>query len=92
MILRWTPTALRDLESLHAYIAEDNPRASAETADRIVSGIEALGRHPEMGRRGRVAGTRELIVTPYVVAYRLQSTAIEVLAIIHAARRWPDSF
>jgi toxin ParE1/3/4 len=92
MILRWTPTALRDLESLHAYIAEDNREASAETGDRIVSGIEALERHPEMGRRGRVGGTRELIVAPYVVAYRMKSTAIEVLAIIHAARRWPDSF
>jgi toxin ParE1/3/4 len=92
MILRWTPTALRDLESLHAYIAEDNREASAETADRIVSGIEALERHPEMGRRGRVASTQELIVAPYVVAYRVKSTAIEVLGIIHAARRWPDSF
>jgi toxin ParE1/3/4 len=92
MILRWTPTALRDLESLQAYIGEDSPRASADTAYRIVSGIEALERNPEMGRIGRVAGTRELIVAPYVVAYRVKSAAIELLGIIHSARRWPDAF
>ncbi len=92
MIVRWTPTALRDLESLHGYVAEDKPRAAAATVERILSGIDALARHPEMGRRGRVAGTRELVVSPYIVAYRVKRGAIEVVAIIHAARRWPDSF
>jgi toxin ParE1/3/4 len=45
-----------------------------------------------MGRKGRVAGTREFIVSPFVVAYRVKKDAIEVMAIIHGARRWPDSF
>jgi toxin ParE1/3/4 len=84
MIVRWTPTALRDLKSLHGY--------AAATVELSLSGIDALARHPEMGRRGRVAGTRELIVAPYVVAYRITKGAIEIVAIIHAARRWPDSF
>jgi addiction module RelE/StbE family toxin len=92
MIVRWTPTALRDLESLHGYVAEDKPRAAAATVEGILSGIDALARHPEMGRKGRVAGTRELIVSPYIVAYRITKGAIEIVAIIHAARRWPDSF
>jgi toxin ParE1/3/4 len=92
MIIRWTPTALRDLESLHGYVAEDKPRAAAATVERILSGIDALSRHPEMGRRGRVAGTRELIVAPYIVAYRMSRGTAAIVAIIHAARRWPDSF
>jgi len=91
MTVRWTPTALRDLESLDAYIAEDAPEAAALTVERILSGIEALKRHPEMGRRGRVAGTRELVIAPYIVAYRTAQAAIEILAVIHGARRWPDS-
>jgi toxin ParE1/3/4 len=45
-----------------------------------------------MGRKGRVPGTRELIITPYIVAYRTRGTALEVVAIIHAARHWPDYF
>ena len=91
MIIRWTPTALRDLESLDACSAEDAPLAAAATLERILSGIEALKRHPEMGRRGRVAGTRELVVAPYIVAYRAAKSAIQILAVIHGARRWPDS-
>ena len=45
-----------------------------------------------MGRTGRVAGTRELVIAPYVIAYRSRKSVIEILAIIHGARRWPDSF
>jgi toxin ParE1/3/4 len=92
MTIRWTPTGLRDLEPLHAYIADDNADAAARTVDKVVSAIEELQRHPGLGRKGRVAGTRELLIAPYVVAYRTTKAAIEVLAIIHGARRWPDSF
>jgi len=89
MIVRWTPGALRDLECLHGYVAEDNLPA---TVERILSGIEALSRHPDMGRKGRVPDTRELIISPYIVVYRTKATTLELLAIIHSARRWPDSF
>lgn len=92
MIIRWTPTALRDLESLHEYVAEDSLPAAAATVERILSGIEALSRHPDMGRKGRVPGTRELMITPYIMAYKTKGTALEAVAIIHAARRWPDCF
>jgi len=92
MTIRWTPTALRDLESLHAFVSEESPAAAAGTVALVVSGIDALRLHPSMGRKGRVKGTRELVVTPYVVAYRAERGAIEVLAIVHGARKWPDSF
>jgi plasmid stabilization system protein ParE len=84
MMVRWTPTALRDLGSLHD--------SAAATVELSLSGLAALARHPEMGRKGRVAGTRELIVAPCIVVYRITRGAIEIVAIIHAARRWPDSF
>lgn len=92
MIFRWTPTALHDLESLHDYISQDHAAAASAMIDSLLAGIAALGRHPEMGRTGRAAGTRELVIAPYVVAYRARRTAIEVLAIIHGARRWPKRF
>jgi toxin ParE1/3/4 len=92
MIVRWTPTGLRDLECLHAYVAEDNAEAAAITVERILTAIEELRRHPEMGRRGRVTGTRELVVPPYIIAYRAKGTALQILGVIHGTRRWPDSF
>jgi toxin ParE1/3/4 len=92
MTIRWTPTALTDLQSVHAYIAEDNHQASVATVDHLLDAIRELGKYPQMGRPGRVSGTRELVVRPYVIAYRPRRNAIEVLAIIHGARRWPKGF
>jgi toxin ParE1/3/4 len=92
MKLRWTKTALRDLESLHRYIQTDNPKAADRFVDRILAGIELLPHQPGMGRAGRVAHTREFVVPPYVVVYRLKRDEVAVVAIIHSARRWPDSF
>ncbi|HEV8146672.1 MAG TPA: type II toxin-antitoxin system RelE/ParE family toxin [Bryobacteraceae bacterium] len=92
MTVRWTVSGLGDLESLHAFIEADNRDAAADTVDRIVELIDRLPRHPELGRKGRVAGTREVILPPFVTAYRQTRAAIEILGIIHSARRWPDSF
>jgi toxin ParE1/3/4 len=92
MTVRWTPTALRDLESLHACIRDDNPAAADAFVGKILAGIGALTQHPEMGRTGRLAATRELAVHPFVLAYRLRRGIVEILAIIHGARRWPDRF
>lgn len=92
MTVRWGPTALHDIESLHAYVAEDNFAAAAETVERILSGIDNLARFAEIGRKGRVPGTRELIIAPYVVVYRVSEDTVELVAIIHSARKWPDAF
>lgn len=92
MTVRWTTAASKDYAAAHAYIAEGNLRAANAVMDRILEGIAALERHPEMGRKGRVSGTRELVVAPYVVAYRMRQGVIEILAIIHGARKWPDWF
>ena len=90
MTVRWTPTALRDLQALHSFITEDRTHAAVGIVDRILDGIAALERFPDMGRPGRVSGMRELVVSPYAVAYRVRRGMAELLAIIHGARRWPD--
>ncbi len=90
MTVDWTRTALRDLENVHAYIFVDSRIAAAETVDALLSGVAALEQHPEMGRKGRLAGIRELVFTPYVVAYRVRRGAIEIVAVIHGARKWPE--
>jgi toxin ParE1/3/4 len=92
MTIRWTSTASNDLESIHDYIARDNSDAAIEVAQRIASAIEGLKRHPEMGRRGRAPGTRELISVPYIVTYRIRDSVVVIVNIVHSARRWPAAF
>ncbi len=95
MTINWSPEAIRDLISLRAYIAEENPADARRIVLRIIHNIEhLLPDNPHMGRPGRVPGTRELVIpqTPYIVPYRLQREAIQIMRVYHGARRWPDSF
>jgi toxin ParE1/3/4 len=94
MRLRWTAPALRDLEEIGDYIARDNTAAAARLVTDILDRTDLLAKHPHIGRPGRVPGTRELVVTdtPYIVPYRVCGDVVQILAVLHGARRWPDSF
>jgi toxin ParE1/3/4 len=89
----WTEPAVRDLAAARAYIAQDNARAADRQVERVVAAVEGLIRFPEIGRPGRRAGTRELVVnrTPYIAAYRLRGDTIEILRVMHGRQRWPDT-
>ncbi|HVL70279.1 MAG TPA: type II toxin-antitoxin system RelE/ParE family toxin [Beijerinckiaceae bacterium] len=89
----WTGRAASGLRSARRRIAKVNPTAAARFADRTVREAAKLGQYPRLGRVGRVEGTRELVVagTPYLVAYRITATEVQILAVIHGARRWPKS-
>jgi toxin ParE1/3/4 len=88
----WLPRALADRDAQIDYIARDSPKAAIGQGDRIESQIETLSAYPEMGREGRVAGTRELVVsrTPFIVVYRVRAGRVEILRVLHGARMWPE--
>lgn len=93
MKIRWTPIAASDLKATYEYINKDSVPNANKIVDRILSGIEMLERYPHLGREGRVEGTRELAIsgTPFLVFYRIRRNQVEVLGVLHAARKWPDS-
>jgi toxin ParE1/3/4 len=89
----WSPQAIDDLVALRTYIEQDNPAAARRIVLHIIQNIDTLlPRSPEMGRPGRVPGTRELIIprTPFIVPYRLEGNTIQILRVLHGARRWPE--
>jgi toxin ParE1/3/4 len=88
--VRWLRVALANLDAEAEYIAEDNPAA----VQKIFRAVDLLKKEPAMGRAGRVAGTRELVVaeTPYIIPYRVRGDAVEILRVFHAAREWPEKF
>lgn len=90
MRIRWLAAAAADLESVFAYIAQDNREAAGVEVERVLEAIGRLGMHPALGRAGRVAGTRELVVSPYVVAYRIKAGNVQVLRVLHGSRNWPE--
>jgi len=87
--LRWTRLAIADLDTAYAYVAADNPTAANHLIGRIERAAQVLRQHPAAGQAGRIEGTRELVVTgtPFVIPYRVRSNTIEILAVIHGARK-----
>jgi len=86
-----TPASQNWLDDEAAYIAEDNPRVAAEFVRYMRDSAAMLADHPNMGRCGRIAGTRELVVTrfSYILPYRVRGASVEVLRVFHSARKWP---
>jgi addiction module RelE/StbE family toxin len=86
--------ALRDLDTIQDYIARESPKTAYRLVDGLIDRTERLlSANPMIGRVGRVLGTRglEIIGTPYILAYRI-SKNVEILAVVHAARDYPEEF
>jgi len=93
MQVKWLRRALRNLEQEAAYIARDNPQAAARLVVEADAATRLLAQHPDMGRPGRVPGTRELVMPdfPYVIPYRVRERRVEILRLFHTSRKWPDA-
>ena len=93
MRVKWTRRALREQDEAFEWIVTENPKAAGEVIDRMRSATRLLADNPRMGRPGRIAHTREMVITrtPYVVVYRIGAAQVEILAVIHHVRDWPAS-
>jgi len=94
LTIDWTTNAKAQLLRLDDYIFERSPKGAERVVDDIYDAVNLLQNLPFLGREGRVKGTREIVIskTPYVVAYRIQRETIQILAVIHGAQRWPETF
>ena len=92
MMVVWSRRALAHLSAISRYIAEHNPSAAGEIRDKIRKSVYRLVEFLLSGHPGRVAETRELVVpgTHHIVPYRVREGRIEILAIFHSARDWPE--
>ena len=89
MQVRWLRAALRNLDDEASYIANDSPQAAQLVVQRVLRTVALLAEQPGLGKPGRVPGTRELLVpkTRYLVPYRVRGNLVEVLRVLHTARR-----
>lgn len=92
MRVRWLRKALRNLDEEAGYIANDDSAAARIVVERVLSAVAMLAQQPDMGRPGRVPGTRELVVprARYIVPYRVRGDAVEILRMFHTSRRLPQ--
>ena len=91
MQIRWLRTALRELDAEVAYIAERDQKAAERLYALIRERVALLAQFPDLGRPGRVFGTRELVLEryPYIIPYRVKNETVEILCVFHTSRRQP---
>ena len=88
-IIKWSPEATEDLESIAEYIARD----SEFYARSVVSKLLAVSRKiPDQPLLGRIVPElskkeiRERFVYSYRLVYKIQNSSIIIVAIIHGKR------
>jgi len=94
MQVKWTRKALANLDTAVAFIAANKPAAATNVALQILNAARMLAEQPGIGRPGRVAGTRELVVPglPYILPYAEKHGIVFILRVLHTSRKWPETF
>ncbi|AZD19509.1 Death on curing protein, Doc toxin [Pseudomonas chlororaphis subsp. aurantiaca] len=86
----WTPQAAQDRADIWDYLHALNPQAALDMDIRFSQSATQLVQHPQAGRAGLIAGTRELIPhQSYRLVYQLDQDAVWILALVHTSRQWP---
>ncbi len=88
MKVRYTETALYEVEEILAYIAKENPLAADEVAAVIRASIDRLANFPRLAIETDVTGVRVAPVLPYryLVFYSVTDGAVVVRNIRHSSR------
>jgi toxin ParE1/3/4 len=89
-----TARAEEDLIEIWNYIAPDNLVAADRVLDRIETVCERLAENPRMGpaRPDLAQGLRYFVSGSYLVIYREAPGGVEIVRVVHGARRLPDLF
>lgn len=81
-----------DLKAAFDFIHETSPPAATAVLALLLEAIVGLADLPNRGRPGRIAGTRELIVsrTGHVIAYAVRHEEVVILRVRHGRQAWPS--
>ena len=92
MTYRLAPLAVTDIEEIADYTAQHDASAAQRWIEDIRQRCHALGRMPGMGV-SRAEVRPELRVFPvgkYMIFYRQVARGVEIIRVVHGARRWQE--
>jgi len=85
----WSTRAIRDLAGIDSYIGQFAPLAAQRFTARLVATVMSLDKNPLRGRSVGGAVRELVVVSPYLVRYRVTAEGVQILRIRHGAQR-PD--
>lgn len=88
--LRWSQAALLDISRLYDFLAPKSQNAAQRAIHTIRQGIQALGKHPEIGRpiEELPPEFREWVIEfgqgAYIALYHYDGKQVVILAVRHS--------
>jgi len=92
MTVNWTEAALADLQAIETYIARHSAQYGRSMVERIFTQTGQLADFPRLGAEVPEyadESLRELLENPYRIVYRVYDDRVDVVAVVHRARRMP---
>jgi toxin ParE1/3/4 len=89
MQIRWTESAVKDLENIKDYILKDSEYYATDFIGKIFESVEKLPFFPQIGRivpEFNDGSIREIIFYNYRIIYKINLDQLMILGIIHASR------
>jgi toxin ParE1/3/4 len=91
MRITYLSLAVTDLAEIRDYVATHYPELAQSIGNKLRDSINGLAQFPNLGRPGRVFGTRERIIpkvgkSTYVVIYRVVGDAVQILRVLAGTR------
>ncbi|MCK4709143.1 MAG: type II toxin-antitoxin system RelE/ParE family toxin [Gammaproteobacteria bacterium] len=87
----WSQSAELDLQRNIENYAKEDLVTAWRIYDEVIKRSEILDDQPEIGKRGRMAGTRELVLTgtPFILVYRGNKAPVDIINVLHSHQDWP---
>jgi plasmid stabilization system protein ParE len=89
MKVHYRSRAVADLDEIHKYLTERNPRAARNVVDAISDAIAQIAKFPLSAGRTTDLDIRVKIVQkyPYKIYYEVGNDRIDILHVRHGARQ-----
>jgi toxin ParE1/3/4 len=86
-----TELALSNIEEIATYYEAKQIGLGSRFVKYYYDQVLILSTMPNIGRMGKVFGTRELVLHefPYFIVYRVRKDYIQILRIFHQHRQYP---
>jgi len=85
----WSPEAIKDVENIGNYIAQDSPTYAANVVDKLVDAGRKIKKFSKAGRivpEIKHEMIRERPIYSYRVIYRIRGEIITIAAVVHGKR------
>ncbi|HAR63588.1 MAG TPA: type II toxin-antitoxin system mRNA interferase toxin, RelE/StbE family [Candidatus Margulisbacteria bacterium] len=84
----------KDTYSFSVFLTSNPILTHFYVFSKIMLSVRVLSNSPGIGRPGRVKSSRELVLVdiPYIIAYRVKDSTIEILRVLHQLRMWSANF